>query len=158
MLSRKIRNVSVIHHGPRRHDQSFRAMFDQAAVGVAHVAPDGRFLFVTQALCRMLGYSKGELLTKTCEEITHPDDRAGAAALVKKLLAGNETSYRTEKRYLRRSGSPLWVTETSSTVADRAGVVLYLVCLIQLDERRVAEEYFRSAVEAATGGMVMVNQ
>jgi PAS domain S-box-containing protein len=155
---KKITNAATPHHRLRRYERYFKPMFGQAAVGVARVAPDGRFLVVTAPLRRMLGYSKNELLTKTCKEITHPDDRAAETALMKRMLAGEETSYRTEKRYLRSSGTPLWVTETSSAVCNRAGFVLYRVCLIQVNERKVAEEHFRAAVEAAASGMVMVNQ
>jgi PAS domain S-box-containing protein len=132
-------------------------MFDRASVGVARVAPDGRFLVVNPGLCRMLGHTRTQLLSKTCEEITHPYDREKAAALVKKILAGEEASYRIEKRCLHRTGSPLWVLETSSAVADHNGCIAYRVCLIQVNERKLAEEHFRSAVEAATSSMVMVN-
>jgi PAS domain S-box-containing protein len=158
MSSKTMWNVATTHRDLSKQGQHLGGMFDLAAVGVARVATDGHFLAVTPTLCRMLGYSKGELLKKTCEEITHSDDRAGEAGLLEKMLAGHRTSYKTEKRYICRSGSPLWVTETCSAVADCDGVFLYRVCLIQVNARKVAEEHFRSAVEAAANSLVMVNQ
>lgn len=158
MLRKEISDVTSAHLALRNTGLQFQHMFDQAAVGVARVAPDGRFLVANSALYRMLGYSRSDLLRKTTQEITHPDDRARDAALLKTILRGNETSYKTNKRYLCRSGWPLWVTETSSAVEDSAGSMLYRVALIQINERKQAAEHFRLAVEAAASAMVMLNQ
>ena len=55
-------------------DARFRAIFKNAAVGIARVALDGRFLEVNERLCEILGYTSDELLTKTFGDITHPED------------------------------------------------------------------------------------
>src|SRR5690349_19807081 len=57
-------------------ESRFRATFEQAAVGIAHVDLDGRFLRVNDRLCSITGYAREDLLTKTFQEITHPDDLA----------------------------------------------------------------------------------
>jgi PAS domain S-box-containing protein len=144
-------------HQPRRRLRHMH-MFDHADLGVARVTPQSRFLMVNPGLCRLLGYTKNELLTKTTHDITHPDDRAHDAKLLKALLRGSKTGYRIDKRYLCRDGWPLWVTETSSAVKDSAGSILYRVALIQVNERKQAEEHFQLAVEAATTAMIMVDQ
>lgn len=141
----------------RRTELEFRRMF-QPAVGVAHVAPNGRFLMASPALLHILGYSRSELLSKTEEEITHPDDRARDAALFTAMLNGGDTSYKTEKCYLCRGGRPVWATETCSAVEDNAGSLLYRICLIQIDERKQAEGHFRLVVESATSALVLLNQ
>ncbi len=152
------RNMEGYYDRVHRYESYFRRIFGETAVGVARVAPDGRFLMVSPALCRALRYSKGELLTKTCEAITHPDDRPGEAAIINNMLTSHARSYKMEKRYVRRSGVPLWVTETGSAITDGSGSLLYRVCVIQVNERSIAEAHFQSAIEAAASGMVMTNR
>ena len=72
----------------RASEERSRATFEQAAVGICHVAPDGRFLRVNQKLCDIIGYSRDELLGKTFLEITHSDDLDTDLGYVSQILAG----------------------------------------------------------------------
>jgi PAS domain S-box-containing protein len=133
-------------------------MFARSGVGVARVTRDGRFIDTNQALCRMLGYGKKELLDTTLQAITHPEDRPREEALQSSLERGSTRSYTIEKRYIGNGGIVLWVTETSSAVKDVEGSILYRICLIQLNERRRAQEYFQLALEAVSSGILLVNR
>jgi PAS domain S-box-containing protein len=125
-----------------------RAIYEHAEVGLELVAPDGRLLSVNPALCRMLGYKEGELLQKTFRDITHPDDLAAEKPALEELFAGKRSSYESEKRFLHRNGSPVWVTVTSSAVKDVAGAVLYRVSVVQnVTERKQAEAALRKSEE-----------
>jgi PAS domain S-box-containing protein len=86
----------------RNSEARFRATFDTAAVGVAHMAPDGRWLRVNGALCRVLGYPADELLTKSFRDLTYPDDLAADLAQVELMSEGKIDTYNIEKRYLRK--------------------------------------------------------
>ena len=66
----------------------FRATFENAAVGIARVAPDGSWLEVNQRLCNIVGYTRKELMTKTFGDITHPDDLESNWNQARRLLAG----------------------------------------------------------------------
>ena len=79
-----------------------RASFEGAAVGMAHVATDGRWLRVNDRLCAITGYSREELLATTFEEITHPADIETDLSAMHRLLAGSMDSYTVEKRYIRK--------------------------------------------------------
>mgnify|MGYP000166846587 CR=1 FL=1 len=70
------RTAEAIERGER-----FRATFEQAAVGVAHVSPDGKFLRLNQKFCDIIGYTHEELIDLTFQDITHPDDLRAAARL-----------------------------------------------------------------------------
>src|ERR1039457_6978633 len=70
----------------------FRATFEQAAVGIAHVGIDGRFLRVNQRLCEKLGYTREELLARAVQEITHPADLQTDLENVRRMLAGDRKS------------------------------------------------------------------
>ena len=86
----------------------YRAIFENAAVGIARVAPSGRFEEVNQRLCDILGYAPEELLTKTFGDITYPDDLIADLTAMERILAGESTTYLREKRYFRKDGSVVW--------------------------------------------------
>ena len=56
----------------REAEERFRRSFHDAAIGMALVGTDGRFLRTNRSLCNMLGYREVELLGKTFQDITHP--------------------------------------------------------------------------------------
>ncbi|MBL8793222.1 MAG: PAS domain S-box protein [Planctomycetia bacterium] len=132
----------------RRSEARFRAVFDQAAVGISLVGPDGRFLAVNQKTCDLLASERDELLGLTFMEITHPDELHEDTEQSRRLLAGEITAYALEKRYLRRDGAPVWVSLTSSAVRGGDDQPLYRVNVVQdITERKRAEEQLRQSEE-----------
>ena len=109
----------------------FRATFEQAAVGIAHVAPDGRFLRVNQRFGDIVGYSHDEVLARTFQDITHPDDLDADLEYVRQLLAGEADTYSMEKRYIHRDGETVWVNLTVSLVRDAEGAPLWFVSVVE---------------------------
>jgi PAS domain S-box-containing protein len=99
-------------------EERFRATFEQAAVGVAHVAPDGRWMRVNQRLCDIVGYTREELLDLTFRDITYPDDLQMDEERVQQVVAGIIDHYSLEKRYIHKQGIPVWVEITVSLVRD----------------------------------------
>ncbi|WP_407885577.1 PAS domain S-box protein [Scytonema sp. NUACC26] len=99
-------------------DERFRATFKQAAVGIAHVAIDGRWLRVNQKLCEIVGYSHQELLEQKFQDITHPDDLEQDLNCIKQLLAGEIEQYSLEKRYIHKDGSIVWIDLTVSLAQE----------------------------------------
>jgi len=84
-------------------ERRFRATFEQAAVGIAHVSIDGHWLLVNKKLCHIIGYTYEELLARTFQDITHPDDLEADLAFVKRLLEDEVKTYSMEKRYFRKN-------------------------------------------------------
>ncbi len=121
-------------------EQEYRATFEQAAVGIAHVELDGRWRSFNRRLCEIVGYSEAELPRKTFQEITHPDDLPADLALVRRLLDGEIPTYSLEKRYVRPSGEPVWVNLTVSLLRDKAGQPKYFIAVVEdIDARKRAE-------------------
>jgi len=134
----------------RESEERFRATFDQAAVGMAQISPDGHYVRVNERLCEIIGYSRAELLQKTYQAITHPDDLAADVAQTERLLAGEITSYRLEKRYLHKNEDSIWTTMTRSAVRNAAGVVQYGVAVIEdISARKAAEARLHFLAEAS---------
>lgn len=123
-------NARLYQHA-QASEERFRRTFEQAAVGMAHVGLDGRWLRVNQRLCEILGYSYDQLVVRTFQDITYPDDLDADMALVRQLLAGEIGSYTLEKRYLCGNGGVLWAQLTVALVRDGGGEPDYFVSVIQ---------------------------
>jgi diguanylate cyclase (GGDEF)-like protein/PAS domain S-box-containing protein len=119
-------------------EERFRSTFDAAAIGMALVSLEGRFMQVNAALCHIVGYTEAELTQKTFQDITHPDDLETDLTLLNELLAGTRQSYQMEKRYVKKDGRVIWILLSGSAVRDSAGKVHYFVGQIQdINERKV---------------------
>ena len=109
----------------------FRNTFEQAAVGIAHVALDGKWLKVNQKLCQIVGYTKEELLQKTFQDITYPDDLNTDLNYVRQIFAGEIQTYSMEKRYVHKNGECIWINLTVSLVKNSDGEPDYLISVIE---------------------------
>ncbi len=125
----------------RASEQRFASTLDLAAIGIAHVADSGRFLYANPRLCQMLGYTEGELRALTVKDISHPDDTNLSDDLRDKLRRGEVDSFKLEKRYARKDGGQVWVALTVAARRDDAGHRMYDVSVIEdITARKVAEE------------------
>src|SRR5262249_26665308 len=123
----------------------FSSLFGQGSFGVALGSPEGRFLRVNEALCRMLGYDAEELLNRSFQEITHPDDVQASLDFQQELLTTSQSRV-YEKRYLRKDGSTLWVRITGTFVRDASGSPQCSVALVyDITELKLAEDALRSS-------------
>ena len=133
----------------RESEERFRATFEQAAVGISHNSLDGRWLRVNQRLCDIVGYSREELLEKTFQDITHPDDLDADLEKVHQLLAGKIETYSMQKRYLKKGGSIAWINLTVSLVREPSGEAKYFIAVIEdITERKQAGEALQEVREA----------
>ena len=132
--------------GLRREEELYRATFEHAAVGIAHVGIDGAWLRVNQRLCDILGYTRDELLGVTIADVAHPDDAAQSTEHFRGLVAGDEATYESVKRYFRKDGSLVWVNLSVALIRDELGPPAYFVAVLEdVTERRQAEEALRES-------------
>ena len=128
------RDVTVRHQAAealRANEERFRSAFEHSPIGMALLAPNGRWLRVNQAVCDLLGYSPNELLDLTFQDITHADDLEADLAQSRRMLAGELSTYGMEKRYIHRSGDVVWALLSVSLVRDDRGEPLYFISQIQ---------------------------
>jgi diguanylate cyclase (GGDEF)-like protein/PAS domain S-box-containing protein len=119
----------------------FRSAFDYAAIGMALVSTEGRWLQVNHSLCQILGYSEKELLTTDFLAVTHPDDLPTALSNIGQLLRGKVQASQMEKRYIHKSGHEVWVHWSVSAVRDQYSTSVHLIFQIQdITDRKLAEE------------------
>ncbi len=142
-------------------EERYRTTFEQAAVGIANVGSDGRFLRANRKLCDILGYGREELLKLRFQDITHADDVDRDVAQMNVLLSGSNDTYTMEKRYVRRDGSIMWAKLTCALVRMPRGASPRFVSIVEdITERkraeaarRESEAKFRTLAETLSAGM-----
>lgn len=124
----------------RRSEEQFRGLFEQAAVGICVVGPDGRLLRVNDKLCSITGRTAEELLKYELRDLSHPEERAEHESQVGKLLLGGVSEVSLDQRLLRPDGDTIWVTVTLSIQWDAGGRIQSLIGVVEdIDARKRAE-------------------
>ena len=114
----------------RDAEQRFHSTFENTAVGMAHVAENGRWLRVNQKLCDLVGYSRSELQSLRFQDITYPSDLAAALAQASKVASGELDRYAMDKRYVRKDGSVVPMRLNVDAVRDGDGNLRYYSCVL----------------------------
>ena len=117
-VSERKRVEQALHESEER----FRLTIDEAPIGMALVALDGRFVRVNRALCEIVGYTSAELTGLTFQAITHPDDLDADLALAGQLARGEIPRYQLGKRYIRKDGTivDIQLQRVDSSYVERA--------------------------------------
>jgi PAS domain S-box-containing protein len=150
----------------RESEERFSNAFQYASIGVALVAPDGKWLKVNRAICDITGYAEAELLARTFQDITHPEDLGRDLESLRETLAGKIRSYQMEKRYVHAHGHIITVLLNVSLVRDAQGQPLYFISQIQdITERKRAEAallesklFLRSTLDALTAHIAILDE
>ncbi len=145
-----LRDITVKRHAQealRESEEKFRAVFEQAAVGMGRVTfGDARWIDVNEAFCNMLGYSREEMLATPWPEMTHPDDLDLDLTPFRNMAAGELDSYSVEKRFLHKAGRHVWARLTLSLVRNLRGGPDFEVAIVEdITRRKEAEEALRRA-------------
>jgi PAS domain S-box-containing protein len=144
------RRVSARTAEVAESEERFRNAFEFAGIGMAIVGLDGRWLRVNRAMCDIVGYTETELLQKTFQDLTHPDDLDADLAHVQELLDGRRRFYQMEKRYFHRAGHVVWIRLTASLVRTPDGAPLHFVSQVEdVTARKELEASLAEARDAA---------
>ncbi|MCR6665897.1 MAG: PAS domain S-box protein [Methyloversatilis sp.] len=139
-IVRDMSGRKLAEHALRESEQRFRGTFDQAAVGIALMDLEGRFLRVNPKLCDILGFRASELRTLTMEAITHPEDISLDIHPLRCVRSGEQTTYSIEKRLLHKSGTATWARLTISLLLDEMGAPSHFIAVIEdVHDRHLAQ-------------------
>jgi PAS domain S-box-containing protein len=129
-----------------RSERQFRALFEEASIGIALMDAGGRPFETNRKFQEMLGYSAAELRRMSLTSYTHPDDAQPSWTRFTELLTGKRDHYRIEKRYRRKDGSLLWGNATAYLVRDQRGEPMFAISMVEeITERKRAEDALRKA-------------
>ncbi|HEX8335785.1 MAG TPA: EAL domain-containing protein, partial [Pyrinomonadaceae bacterium] len=139
----------------RESEERFRSAFDNATIGMAVVALDGRWLQVNRSLCDIVGYDERELLASEVRQVTHREDLVALEEQIQRFTAGSISSHQAELRYCHKSGKEVWAHLGMSLVRDADSHPLHLIFQIQdiTDRKRAEEQLLHDAFHEALTGL-----
>lgn len=134
-----------------KSEESLQGAFKNSSMGMALVGLDGKFIEVNQSLCTSLGYSNEELLQKTFQDLTHPDDLEIDLTLLQDVIAGKRTTYQMEKRYFDKLGQIVHVLLTVTAVKKIDGTLSHFISqIMDISSRIRAEHKLKGLLEVTT--------
>ena len=151
LRSTALQNASSIQAARQRAEERLRAVFSQAAVGIAIADLDGRFQEVNQRFSGILGFTQEELYGRTIIDFTHPDDVDRTQDNFRRLLAGEIQDFVYEKRFVRKDGSPVWALATVTLLRDDSGKPLQYIGVVQDISDRKNAEHLRTVLASCRG-------
>lgn len=135
----------------RDSEERFRAIFEQAAVGIAKTALCGQFMRVNPGFCQIVRYAESELLQQNWQAITHPDDIEADREYVSSLLSGDIQTFSLEKRLVCKDQAVRWANVTVSAMRDAKGTPQYLICAIEdISQRKLVQELLQASLDTQT--------
>jgi diguanylate cyclase (GGDEF)-like protein/PAS domain S-box-containing protein len=151
-LKTEVGERKLVEHALRESETLFRAIFEQAAVGICTLSLDGKFLRVNQRFTKIVGYTHKELLDLSFQDITHPEELAINLKNIQNLVNNETASYSMEKRYFRKDGATTWVNQTVSLLRDMDEKPANF---LSITEDITARKYAEKALEAVNNELRM---
>ena len=150
----------------RESEERFRRVFEEGPTGMALLDETFHFIRANPAFTAMLGYSEAELQKMAFPDITHPDHIQQDVEQVRRLLRGELSAYRTEKRYIAKSGKEIWGQVQVSVVRNADGTFRHFLAVIgNITERKQAEEElrrsemkFRTLYDLTSDAVMLLNE
>jgi PAS domain S-box-containing protein len=128
----------------RKSEERWRSVFENSAIGVALTDLNGRFLATNHVFQAMVGYTEEELRAVNFLDVTHEDYREANWALITELVEGKRRQFQIEKKYRRKDGSLIWVSNNVSLVPGTERVPRFIMALSEdITERKRAEQALR---------------
>ena len=125
----------------RESEEKVRSVFQDAGVGMVIVSPEGRFLAANRTFCDYLGYTEKEILAKTVESVTLPEDWPSFSTRLGEAVTAGSSLWRFEKRCLHKSGRIVYTESSASLIRDRSDKPQYFVGeVLDITKRKESEE------------------
>ena len=122
-------------------EERYRAIYDQAFLGIARIDLTGKYIQANQRMCNMLGYTEDELISKTIFDVSMHEDLEIGKDFLTRFKNREETNFTGERKYKQKNGSVLYCNITTSVVTDTNGAPDYIVSICEdITEKKKIQE------------------
>ena len=143
----------------QKSEKKYRALTEKAPIGVTQTSLDGHWIYVNERFCEIVGYTRKALLELRYQDLTHPDDLTIDEERTQRTLAGETPGFTSEKRYIRKDGTTVWVHARISLIRKASGKPDYFIAVIQdVTTRKAAEEALRKSQQELRFQSTLLNQ
>ncbi len=140
-ISRDITERQRTEDALKTSEERFRRIFEDVPVGMATFDASFHFVRTNTAFCKFTGYSEPELKSLTFRDLTHPDHLKEDDQAISKLISGETSIYRSEKRYITKDRQVVWGSLVASILYDSKGKIIHLLAMVEdINERKNAEQ------------------
>ena len=157
-ICRELSQIRLINKQLALSESKYRSAFEYSPLGMMLVTPKGQLFQVNKRVCEMLGYTEKELLKLSLKDISHPEDQSIASSFIRENYKDQKTTLQTEKRYIHKNKSTVWVNLSVSAIIDEDGQLEYLSGQLEdITEKKESELKFENLLEKSLVG-VYINQ
>jgi diguanylate cyclase (GGDEF)-like protein/PAS domain S-box-containing protein len=153
-----ISRFKLVEESLRQSEQRFRAVFEQADIGIAIVSLDGDWLLVNSTLCNIVGYNRDELLTMSFQDITFSEDLKEDLNYVQQMLNGEIQRFTMEKRYIRKNSDLVWINLTVTLAKNPDGTPSYFISIIEdIQDRKLYQSElskFKAIIDSSDDAII----
>jgi PAS domain S-box-containing protein len=129
----------------RESEEKFRNVFRDAGIGMAIVSPEGVFLAGNEAFSRFIGYKEEELIGRTVQSVTHPEDWPMFSQRLGQALSTGASFQGVQKRCLHKNGQVRWGECSASLIRDHGNPQYFVAEVLDVTDRKRAEQTLRES-------------
>lgn len=146
LISNLANNVSVAiernysKKALKKSEDNYRSLVEYSSAGVAVANLKGSLEFVNEALCKMLGYSKEELIGKPCINFIHPEDKKNISKIFFSSFKNPKKRVYLEFRVIHKKGHTIYLSSTPTPFIHNKKIIRFNAIINDITERKKAEE------------------
>jgi len=149
----------------KESEEKFRKIFEESPFGIIMSDKDFSLIKVNSSFCTMLRYPEAELIGQTFRLFTHPDNISGDEISLLRLIAGEISEYKTEKRYIRKDSIIIWASTTVYIIRNDKGEAMFFLAIIEdITSRKIVEteleksfSLVKATLESTADGILVVD-
>lgn len=139
-LKKKIRSLQVELESLKTSEKVFRRIYEDAPLGIALVNENGVFINVNRSMCEIVGYDETELINRSVESITHPDDWETEIELIRSLKGTDEDKISFNKRYIKKNDEVVWANLLTTIIKDEDNNFLFALGIVEDITKQLASK------------------
>lgn len=149
-LALEINQRKISELALRKSEERFRLMFELAPVGMVILSPKNIILEVNKSFCNTVGYEPEELINKSYESFSHPEDWPLESSRHDQMINNTISDANFEKRFIKKDTKIInAIVESVLTKDEKGSPVNFIIQVIDVTQQKKAQRELIAAKEQA---------